>query len=109
MRNAPLIFIVIVVLCLSSCKTTNPTGVVGDHQRQVAQLEERNTELERRLALYDSTVGSSIRSLENIRGRSLAMEGTVDELIELFRQYQFRVDQLIYDYHSITTAVTDDS
>jgi chromosome segregation ATPase len=92
---------------MQSCTTTGPGAdrIILDHQRQVTELEARNQDLERRIAQYDSAVGRAITSLENIRTRSLGMEGTVDELIELFGQYQRGVEQLARAYNDIKNQV----
>lgn len=83
--------------CFTSCTTTATPGsneAIIDHQRQIARLEE---ELRNR----DRTVESAIRELDTIATRSSAMEGTVDEVIELFAEYQRRVEQLIRDYNKV--------
>jgi cell division protein FtsB len=108
MRNA--VYIIAMVFAWSflgwymqSCKSTGP-GVdrtILEHQRQVTELEARNQALERRIAQYDSAIGSAVTSLEDIRARSVGMEGTVDELIDLFDQYQRGVEQLARAYNDI--------
>jgi chromosome segregation ATPase len=101
--------IVTVLVCLlfGACRTPGPgiDRTILDHQRQVTELEARNQALERRIAQYDSAIGSAITSLEDIRARSVGMEGTVDELIELFGQYQRGVEQLTRAYNELTNQV----
>lgn len=85
-------------LLLSGCCSTK-NGANGDvlsYQQQIDRLEE---ELRNR----DRTVETAVRELEVITSRSNSMEGTVDELIQLFGEYQRRVEQLLYDYNKIRT------
>lgn len=96
-------FIFICVLFCSTlllsgcCSTRNGTnGNVLSYQQQIDRLEE---ELRNR----DRTVETAVRELRVITSRSNSMEGTVDELIQLFGEYQRRVEQLLYDYNKIRT------
>ena len=96
-------FIFICVLFCSTlllsgcCSTRNGTnGNVLSYQQQIDRLEE---ELRNR----DRTVETAVRELGVITSRSNNMEGTVDELIQLFGEYQRRVEQLLYDYNKIRT------
>jgi chromosome segregation ATPase len=98
MRNAAYIVLTFFGLCCASCISRGAVvdRTVLEHQRQVAELEARNQDLERRLATFASEVG-------DIRSRSVGMEGEVDEIISLFDQYQRAVDKLIEDYRSAAT------
>ena len=100
-------FIFICVLFCSTlllsgcCSTRNGTnGNVLSYQQQIDRLEE---ELRNR----DRTVETAVRELGVITSRSNSMEGTVDELIQLFGEYQRRVEQLLYDYNKIRTEAKD--
>jgi chromosome segregation ATPase len=98
-------------IILGSCATTGSgaDGLILSHQRQIDELESRNQDLERRLTEYDRTVGSSIQELKSIGERARGVEGTVDELIDLFGEYQRRVDELTRAYNAIQDqAVTND-
>jgi hypothetical protein len=88
---------------MQSCASSGPGAdrLVLDHQQQITKLEDRNQDLERRLDQYDSAVGSSIEQLEAIGERARGMEGTVDEIIALFGEYQRRVDELTQAYNDI--------
>jgi chromosome segregation ATPase len=99
------IILTLVCTCVSS-KSGADTAVL-DYQRQVTQLEDRNQELERRIDQYDSTVGRSIQQLKDIRERARGMEGTIDDIIKLFDEYQQRVDELSRAYNSITHTTED--
>jgi chromosome segregation ATPase len=93
-------------IILGSCATTKP-GVdrtILEHQQQITELEERNQELERRLAQYDDAVRNAVNDLTDIRTRSIGMEGTIDEVIQLFNEYQRRVDELAQAYNHFTAT-----
>lgn len=96
-------FLCIVTLCssflfLSGCCSTraDTSGTILDYQQQVNRLEE---ELRNR----DRTIDSAIQELGAITNRSAAVEGTIDEIIELFTEYQRRVDKLLHDYNRVRT------
>lgn len=97
-KKAYCIFICIFVyyfMCITGCRSN--TGVNNDilsHQQQIDRLEE---ELRNR----DRTIEDGIRGLEAITTRSESMEGTIDEVIELFAEYQRRVEQLIREYNMV--------
>ena len=89
------------LLLSGCCSTRNGTnGNVLSYQQQIDRLEE---ELRNR----DRTVETAVRELGVITSRSNSMEGTVDELIQLFGEYQRRVEQLLHDYNKIRTEAKD--
>lgn len=89
------------LLLSGCCSTRNGTnGNVLSYQQQIDRLEE---ELRNR----DRTVETAVRELGVITSRSNSMEGTVDELIQLFGEYQRRVEQLLYDYNKIRAETKD--
>ena len=89
------------LLLSGCCSTRNGTnGNVLSYQQQIDRLEE---ELRNR----DRTVETAVRELGAITSRSNSMEGTVDELIQLFGEYQRRVEQLLYDYNKIRAETKD--
>jgi flagellar biosynthesis chaperone FliJ len=85
----------------ASARRVGSDDTVLSHQQQLTELEDRNQELERRLITYDDTVGNSIRELEAIRARSTGLEGTIDETIKLFDEYQRAVEQLTRSYQEL--------
>jgi chromosome segregation ATPase len=100
--------IALIVWCFASCTTTRPVdNAVLEHQQQLTELEDRNQDLERRLTQYDDTIGDCLKQLETIRARSTGMEGTIDETIELFNQYQHTVDNLIQAYRALQNSTKD--
>lgn len=94
-RAVCVLAILYLALLLSGCRSN--TGInnnILSHQQQIARLEE---ELRNR----DRAIEDGIRGLESITTRSESMEGTIDELIELFAEYQRRVEQLIREYNMV--------
>jgi chromosome segregation ATPase len=105
MRN--ILCIIFVILCLIGCASARGSdATVLSHQQQLTELEDRNQDLERRLTAYDDTVGNSIRELEAIRARSTGLEGTIDETIELFDEYQRAVEQLTRSYQELRSQAS---
>ena len=77
------------ILCvlLTTCSSTRHTDRdVLSHQAEIDRLE---NELRNR----DRAIDNAVRELESITARSTGMEGTVDELIQLFDEYQRAVEQ----------------
>jgi chromosome segregation ATPase len=100
----------VIIACLvfaylaNSCASARRVGsddTILSHQQQLADLENRNQELERRLIAYNDTVGNSIGELEAIRARSTGLEGTIDETIKLFDEYQRAVERLTRSYQEL--------
>lgn len=90
--------IFIVLACvLSGCHGATD-GAILKYQQQIDRLEE---ELRNR----DRTVEAAVGDIRSITVRSETMEGTVDELIELFGEYQRRVDKLLYDYNNLRKGI----
>ena len=83
--------------CCSNKAAAGVNGNLLSYQQQVDRLEE---ELRNR----DRTVETAIRELGTITTRGSTVEGTIDEVIELFTEYQRRVEKLLFDYNKIRTA-----
>jgi len=90
----------ITLMLLSSCVSTKPSKSIIEHQREIDRVEEG-------IRVRDRAIESSIERLEAITARSSGMEGTVDELIELFDEYQRAVEQLIRDYRAAESTDKD--
>lgn len=87
----------IFAMCLCACVSTRRTDrLVIEHQAEIDRLE---SELRSR----DRAIDNAVRELEGITTRSTGMEGTIDELIELFDEYQRTVEQLLRDYRATTS------
>lgn len=94
MRNEKIIHIIAFCLLLAGCASTRHVdGDVIKHQAEINRLE---SELRNR----DRAIDNAVRELEGITARSSGMEGTVDELIELFDEYQRAVERLLRDYRA---------
>lgn len=83
----------ITLMLLTGCVSSRTSQSVIEHQREIDRVEEG-------IRIRDRAIESSIERLEAITARSSGMEGTVDELIELFDEYQRAVEQLIRDYRA---------
>ena len=66
------------------------------HQEQVTRLEDR-------VRIYEATADRAISQLEDLRLRAAKTETTVEDVINLFDEYQRVVEQLISDYNKIRT------
>lgn len=85
---------IVLAICLCACSSTRYTdGDIISHQAEIDRLE---SELRNR----DRAIDNAVRELEGITARSAGMEGTVDELIELFDEYQRAVERLLHDYRA---------
>mgnify|MGYP002624467033 CR=1 FL=1 len=85
-------------LLLTGCVTNRRTDrTVIEYQKQIDRLEST-------IEQYDTAMRNSAERLRDITTRSVTMEGTVDEIIGLFDEYQHGVDQLIRDYNTVRTA-----
>lgn len=80
--------------CVSRGNANDVDGTIIEYQREIDRLEE---ELRNR----DRTIEDAIREIGTITSRSESMEGTVDEVIRLFDEYQRRVDKMLWEYERI--------
>lgn len=88
-----LLFVLGSYMYYTSC-TSTPNRVnsnVIEYQREIDRLE---SELSNR----DRAIESGINRLEIVAARSSGMEEEIDELIELFDEYQRTVEQMLYNY-----------
>ena len=83
------------LLCVTACASAaNVDRTVLEHQQQIDRLEE---ELRNR----DRAVESAVKDIRELSSRSSSMEGTIDAIIQLFGEYQRRVDRMLSDYYCI--------
>lgn len=99
------LFVLIAYVCCllyMSCTSTNAgtstDTAVLNYQKQIDRLE---NELNSR----DRAIENGIRRLESITERCTIETGTVDEIIELFDEYQRGIEQLLYDYYKTDTRI----
>lgn len=90
----------ITLMLLTGCVSSRTSQSVIEHQREIDRIEEG-------IRIRDRAIESSIKRLEAISARCSEMEGTVDELIELFDEYQRGVEQLIRDYRAAESTDKD--
>ena len=90
----------VVILCclLGGCSTQGHVDAttVLEYQRQIDRLEER-------IHNSDRTIENAARDIKSITTRSETMGGTIDELIDLFTEYDGRVQQMLREYADIRT------
>lgn len=99
-----ILFIILVgifAVVLAGCASTRPTdNAVLEHQRQIDLLESR-------IRSYETATEYTIRELETLTGRASKMGTTVDELIELFDEYQRTVERILRNYRATEGEVNN--
>lgn len=70
-----------------------------EYQQQIDRLEEE-------LRYRDRAIEDCIREIGVIAERSENIEGTIDDVIELFNSYQRAVERLLYYYRNTEAANT---
>lgn len=81
------------LLCVTACATAaNVDRTVLEHQQQIDRLEE---ELRNR----DRAIESAVKDIRELTSRSSSMEDSIDAVIQLFGEYQRRVDRMLSDYY----------
>ena len=92
-----ILFIILVgfiAVALAGCASTGRVDpAVLEYQRQIDELEGR-------IRSYEAATEYTIRELETVSGRASKMGATVDELIELFDEYQRAVERILYNYRA---------
>ena len=105
-----LVFVVlyIAVACLfSGCKSTriSTDENILYYQRKVSELEATVRLYEQRITIADEQIRNDLESLKNLGERAKTVGATIDELIELFAEYQRGVEQLLRDYNTLRNEV----
>lgn len=93
-----IIAVMLVCLLFCTCSSTRTDRFVLEHQEQIDRLE---SELRSR----DRAIDNAVRELESITARSTTMEGTIDDVIELFDEYQRTIERLLHDYRNGTSTL----
>ena len=102
------IFLLVFMSCIfSGC---NSTRVSTDenilyYQRKVDELEATVRLYEQRITIADEQVRNDLESLKYLGERAKTVGDTIDELIELFAEYQRGVEQLLRDYNTLRNEV----
>lgn len=102
------IFLYLFVACIfSGCKSTRVSTDenILYYQRKVDELEATVRLYEQRVTIADEQIRNDIESLKYLGERAETVGNTIDELIELFAEYQRGVEQLLRDYNTLRNEV----
>lgn len=103
-----LILLYLFVSCFfSGCKSTRVSTDENllYYQRKVDELEATVRLYEQRITIADEQVRNDLESLKYLGERAKTVGDTIDELIELFAEYQRGVEQLLRDYNTLRNEV----
>ena len=91
----------------SGCKSTRVSTDenILYYQRKVDELEATVRLYEQRTTIADEQIRNDIESLKYIGDRAKTVGNTIDDLIELFAEYQRGVEQLLRDYNTLRNEV----
>lgn len=91
----------------SGCKSTRVSTDenILYYQRKVDELEATVRLYEQRITIADEQVRNDLESLKYLGERAKTVGDTIDELIELFAEYQRGVEQLLQDYNTLRNEV----
>lgn len=91
----------------SGCKSTRVSTDenILYYQRKVDELEATVRLYEQRITIADEQIRNDIESLKYLGERAGTVGNTIDELIELFAEYQRGVEQLLRDYNTLRNEV----
>ena len=98
-----LLFTVILLCLVTGCASNRRLN------RQILEYQDKVTKLENELDNRDRAIKGAIQSLRTITERSAGMEGQIDEVIELFDEYQRTVEQLLFSYRETFIHTKDTS
>ena len=111
--NEKRICLILVVLYLavayifSGCKSTRVSTDenILYYQRKISELEATVRLYEQRITIADEQIRNDLESLKYLGERAQTVGDTIDELIELFAEYQRGVEQLLRDYNTLRNEV----
>lgn len=104
------VFLYLFVACFfSGCKSTRVSTDenILYYQRKIDELEATVRLYEQRITVADEQIRDDLESLEYLGERAKTVGNTIDELIELFAEYQRGVEQLLRDYNSLRNEVKE--
>lgn len=102
------ILLFVFISCIfSGCKSTRVSTDenILYYQRKVSELEATVRLYEQRITIADEQIRNDIESLKYLGERAKTVGDTIDELIELFAEYQRGVEQLLRDYNTLRNEV----
>ena len=103
-----LVLLYLLVACFfSGCKSTRVSTDenILYYQRKVDELEATVRLYEQRITVADEQIRNDLESLKYLGDRAKTVGDTIDELIELFAEYQRGVEQLLRDYNTLRNEV----
>ena len=91
----------------SGCKSTRVSTDenILYYQRKVDELEATVRLYEQRITIADEQIRNDFESLKYLGERAETVGNTIDELIELFAEYQRGVEQLLRDYNTLRNGI----
>ena len=91
----------------SGCKSTriSTDENILYYQRKIDELEATVRLYEQRITIADEQVRNDLESLKYLGERAKTNGDTIDELIELFAEYQRGVEQLLRDYNTLRNGI----
>lgn len=104
------IFVLLYLLAaylFSGCKSTRVSTDenILYYQRKIDELEATVRLYEQRITIADEQIRNDLESLKYLGDRAKTVGDTIDELIELFAEYQRGVEQLLRDYNTLRNEV----
>ena len=102
------VFLYLFVACIfSGCKSTriSTDENILYYQREIDELEATVRLYEQRITIADEQIRNDIESLKYLGERAKTVGDTIDELIELFAEYQRGVEQLLRDYNTLRNGI----
>ena len=99
----------LVAYLFSGCKSTRVSTDenILYYQRKINELEATVRLYEQRITIADKQVRNDLESLKYLGDRAKTVGDTIDELIELFAEYQRGVEQLLRDYNTLRNEVKE--
>ena len=99
----------LVAYLFSGCKSTRVSTDenILYYQRKIDELEATVRLYEQRITIADEQVRNDLESLKYLGERAKTVGDTIDELIELFAEYQRGVEQLLRDYNTLRNEVKE--
>ena len=102
------VFLYLFVACIfSGCKSTRVSTDenILYYQRKIDELEATVRLYEQRITIADEQIRNDFESLKYLGERAKTVGDTIDELIELFAEYQRGVEQLLRDYNTLRNGI----
>ena len=88
-----------ICLCLLFTSCVSNRGV----NRDILEYQKEIDRLESELRARDRAIESAIDSVERIKERSENVSGGIDEIIDLFDEYQRAVERMLQEYRKTGT------